>query len=507
VRVGPRGLAALALGAASCAAPEPPAVPPIPAIVATAAAAPPPPASPFLVAPLRYDAAAPSAPSAPSAQAASDDAARATPPPIPDAPAPVLGALQTFRLPNGLRLLVLERHASPLVAAALSVDLTAIGADDVGERRAELLASTFLVPIENVAPASGKCSIDACTIGARGTAAHLEDVLHHVADRAMRKSSTQAEYERRWSAATGYYEQAGVPILRNGLAMLFGKDHPYGGPRSAASPTLADIDGFRRRAFVASASTLVVVGDVTVDAVRAVVAREFGGWAAGEARRAHPKAPRHPSESRIAMCANGGSRQVAVGLVAAGPSPREPDAAAFEVLAQLLGGGLDSELFHGVREELGLAYTVGADVRWFAGASMITVLSVFDGADVFDGTRAMLADITSLEEREPTPDRIARARGSALANWRAAVETDDGIANRLAWGVVAGESPDEVLDWPARLGAVTAADLRVAAQRYLAQAALRIVFLGRPDFIGKAYSLGMGTPVTTDFEGRPVAKP
>jgi zinc protease len=490
-----------ALGTASCAVPKPRVVPPVAVVVTPAATAPPPPSGTLLVAPLRYDAIAR------SSQPARDDAALAAPPALPDLAAPVLGTVQSFQLSNGLRVLVLQRHAFPLVAATLSVSLTALGADDVGERRAQLLAATFLVPTENVGPASGFCTIDACIVQAKGTSLELEQVLHHIADRAMHESATHAEYERRWSAATESFDLVGAPVARNARALLFGKNHPYGGPRSGPSPSLADVEGFRRRAFVASASTLAVVGDVTVEAVRDVVARELGAWAAGAPPHSRPLAPMGPSENRIAMCRNGGSRQVAVGVVAVGPAPRSPDAPAFEVLAQMLGGGLDSELFHGVREGLGLAYTVGATVQWFAGASMITVGGSFDGADVFDGTRAILADIASLQGHEAMADRVARAKGTALAAWRVGVETNQGIADRLAMAAIGILPPDVPLHWPERLLAVTAADVQQAAQRYLAPPSLRIVFVGRPNFIGTAHSLGLGPPVITDFDGRRVDTP
>jgi hypothetical protein len=36
----------------------------------------------------------------------------------------------------------------------------------------------------------------------------------------------------------------------------------------------------------------------------------------------------------------------------------------------------------------------------------------------------------------------------------------------------------------------------------MAQRALRIVFVGHPEFVGTASTLGLGLPVTTDFAGR-----
>jgi zinc protease len=427
-----------------------------------------------------------------------EDALRAAPPPVSrDAPLPTY-AVQSFRLENGLRVLVVERHGVPVVAAALSVDIAPVLSDDVGQRRAELLGATFLAP-------DGACSTVGCILEARGRPEELGEALHRIADRVIRAALPRDEYERRIRAATSS-DDAGNPIDHNARAMLYGAAHPYGGPPTGAPLTWTELDRVRRTAFVPHSSTLTVVGDVTVDAVRNEAAQSLGHWAdvnGPPSARPH-LAPPHPSEHAVAMCANGGSRQLGVGLVAAGPAPSEPDAAPFEVLVNLMGGGLDSALFHNVREEMGIAYTVGASIQWFAGASMMTMRGAFDGADVLQGARAMLAQIAAVRDREPLVDELDRAKGTALAAWRANVATDQGIANRLAIAAVEGMTPAAALAWPEQLQAVTAAKVQAVAKRYLSQPALRIVFVGRPEFVGTASSLGLGPIVRTDFAGHVV---
>jgi hypothetical protein len=51
---------------------------------------------------------------------------------------------------------------------------------------------------------------------------------------------------------------------------------------------------------------------------------------------------------------------------------------------------------------------------------------------------------------------------------------------------------------------VTALAVQAAAKRYLAQQALRVVFVGRPEFVGTASSLGLAPIARTDFAGRVV---
>ena len=448
----------------------------------------------YLVAPLRGEKPPPN----------TDSELRTTPPPtasVGAAPPPL--PVQSFRLGNGLQAIVVERHTFPVVAATLAVDLAQVAADDAGQRRAEVLAKTFFVSNGEPLQASGGCSVVACFLHAGAAAERLKEVLQSVADRATHATIARDDYERRASSLS---ERVQDPVNNNAKAMLFGKFHPYGGPLPSTLPTWTEIDGFRRSAFVPAAATLAVVGDVSVDIVRSEVARVFGSWA-GPPRPAPVHSHGawiHASSNALAMVANGG-RRVGVGVAAVGPAPRQHDAAAFEVIAQLLGGGgLDSTLFHHVHEDMGIAYSVGGSVQWFTEASMMTMVGSFDGADVFGGTRAILAQIAALRDAEPTADDIDRAKGTALAAWRRQMSTDQGIAQRLATAAVQGVGAVDALAWPERLRAVTAATVQDVAKRYLMQRALRIVFVGRPEFVGTAASLGLGAPVAADFAGREV---
>ena len=215
--------------------------------------------------------------------------------------------------------------------------------------------------------------------------------------------------------------------------------------------------------------------------------------------------PPSPATAQIAVCGNGGSRQVASEVAARGPAPRDPDAPAFEVLAQLLGGRLDSALFRNVREGMGTSYIIESSVSWFVDSSLVGFIASYDGADVFPGVRETLATIAQLRDAEVPLDVVERAKGTALAAWHASTSTALGIANRIAGDALRGVPLQTTEQWPALIGQVAASDVHAAAQRYLGTRSLRLVFVGWPNFIGTAQTLDLGKPLQTDFSGR--AKP
>src|ERR1700690_2541677 len=293
-------------------------------------------------------------------RAASEDAPfRVTAPIRPAQGLPSFADVRSFVLANGMHVIVVERPAFPTVAARLSIDTGAVEAVDVGGRRAFLLGRVFLSSLERVMQTTtSDCDIVGCAVASRGPSNQLAEVLGRIANRVTQRNDPSATSEQRFAVALRAFDQAESPVKRNAAALLFGDGHRYGQPPSVYSPTLDELDRVREQAFVPSASTLVVAGRVTMDAVKAEAMRQFGAWpdhrtdlqktAVGPG----PSPPPPLDRPRVVACYSRGMTQVVGAIVARGPPPQAPDRAAFEVLVQRLGGVGDSMAFHQVREEL-----------------------------------------------------------------------------------------------------------------------------------------------------------
>jgi zinc protease len=189
-------------------------------------------------------------------------------------------------------------------------------------------------------------------------------------------------------------------------------------------------------------------------------------------------------------------------VAARGPAPSEPEAAAFEVLAEGLGAPNTSNLYRHVREELGAAYMVQGNLRWRRHASELLLRGSFDRDKAIDGMQAMLDAIRAVRVAELAPDALEDAKRARIAAWRFATETDEGIAGMLARAVLDGIPPESTQQLPARLRAVTAAQVQEIARRRLGVDSLRIVLVGDPEYMVTAQSLRFGMPTRVDRFGR-----
>jgi zinc protease len=456
-----------------------------------------PPARP-LVPPLRY--------AGPDAHAPSENAPfRASPPALADeGPLPPV-TVQSFALPGSLRVLVVERHGFPAIAAQLETDIGPADAGDVGGVLAGMLADVFLKPPEGVVQTSGGCGAVGCFVQSRGATGDLDDMLGRMADLVLFERAPAAEYDRRLATAIKLEEMVGEDpgrsLGRIEVGLLFGNHHAYGSSHKVVRPSLDDLRDLRRRAFVPASSVLIVVGDVTADEVNASAARRFGSWTAAAGQLPAPAPPPDATGARIAAFHTTVIRQVFGAVVARGPSRRDPDAPAFQLLVDMLGGSPGSIAFQGVREDMEAAYAVGSSVVWYPTTSRMSLGGSFERGQAIDGVQGLLDAIRGVRDAAPSEDALARAKRTAVSKSGRAFETNEGLAAMLAQTVLLGVTPEDAIDFPRKIRGVTSAQVQAVATRYLGLGQLHVVLVGDPEYLVTAQSLRLGAPMRTNGFG------
>lgn len=161
------------------------------------------------------------------------------------------------------------------------------------------------------------------------------------------------------------------------------------------------------------------------------------------------------------------------------PVPGRTDAAwpVYELLGELLGGGMSSPLFQAVREERGLAYQVDA---WTEGHDDCGILQV--NAGVAPRNLRVFLDVVCDEllalSRRVNPDDLERTRNQQATHLARGLERPMDLAESVARDLLAHGrvvSPDERI---ATTLSVSADDLRAAATHLLSQPPT-LVLVGR----------------------------
>lgn len=466
-----------------------------------------------IVAPLRYGQGA----------ALPDEPFRAVAPDASPVPLSVPLPLRTTTLPNGVSVVLLERHTLPIVAIELVI---ARGGADVGapvdahgiltralgsgsaDRTAEQLSAAYA---RMGAQRQLFAHEDGFRLTAKVGAEDLDAAVALLAETAIRPrlgardvSNTRAIWLEDFANAGGDAHRA---VARTVAAVLHGPGHPYGFvlPTTAHANALGpqDLVDLHARLFQPAHATLLVVGDATPAAVDAA-AKALGSWAPSAPALPRPDLPPPLPGPRFVFIKRSTAAQVNVAVTARGPAAAEiRDLAALGTLAFAL-GGLSSHLRGELRVEGGAAYRLGATLVRQRAGSFFSVSGSLDATKTASALRAMLDAIARVRASGVPDADFERARTTHLAEWRTRASSNEALAGLLAGALHHGLPLASVAEYPKIIQSLTGEDLRRVAQRYLADEALHIVVAGNDAVRPALDGLGRGAPVRYNEWGAPL---
>lgn len=256
-------------------------------------------------------------------------------------------------------------------------------------------------------------------------------------------------------------------------------NHPYGRPiigwrHEIEGLGTAQALDFYRTFYAPNNAILVVAGDVTPDAVRAMAEEHYGPLAPtpGLTRPPRPAEPPQLAERRLTMT----DARVAEPLLMRSylaPVRRPGDqkqAAALVYLAELLGGNPTTSLL-AQRLHFGDAKAVysfaGYDGSGLDSGLLTLGLVPLPGIDPAEAEAAMDTVLDDFLREGPEPHAFARLKTKFRAAEIYARDNVDGLAHRYGEALANGLTVADVQAWPEVLQQVTPEDVRAAAAEVL----------------------------------------
>ena len=136
---------------------------------------------------------------------------------------------------------------------------------------------------------------------------------------------------------------------------------------------------------------------------------------------------------------------------------------------------MGSRLFNRIREELGLAYYVGAQSfnAWGAGAFYFYVGTEQAKLDL--AQKEMLKQIADLAKNGLQDDELKRAKTTWKSNWLRAQQGNGAMADALSWDELNGHGHERFERLPAQIDAITPKDVKRVAAQFFQRAQAYIV--------------------------------
>jgi zinc protease len=267
-------------------------------------------------------------------------------------------------------------------------------------------------------------------------------------------------------------------LIEQIMAALY-LNHPYGRPVIGWHQEIEKLDrqdalAFYRRFYAPNNATLVIAGDVEASDVRPMAERTFGQVAAQPAipaKRLRPQEPT-PAAPRTVTLSDPRVEQTDLRryyLVPSATTSAPGESPALDVLAQLMGGGSNSYLYRALVVDQPLAVSAGAGYQGTSldATQFMISASPKPGVGFAQIEQAIDAVIADVGQNTARPEDLERVKTQLIAE---AIYAQDNQATLARWygaALTTGLSIDEIRSWPDRIRAVTAEQVRDAAQKWL----------------------------------------
>ncbi len=398
-------------------------------------------------------------------------------------------AFEESVLENGLRVVSLEDHSTPIVAVQLWYHVGSKNEQPDRQGFAHMFEHMMFRGTDRLGPkdhfdyirsCGGNCNaftaFDQTVYVQELPANQLPMVLWLEAERmsalkidegGFHTERKVVEEERRLGLNQPYGD-----VLEKLLASLFTEQSyrwsPIGQIEHLEASTPDDIQKFWDTYYVPNNATLVVVGDVTHEQVRTLAQQSFG-WIPRCADPPRPTAqdPEQKELRRVEIEPQNGPVPIA-GIAFRTVPQGHPDAVALDMLMSIMGGGESSRVYVDLvrRKEIavaGLGMYAGLEQAGFA--AVVGVLMPFGNTQkVMD---ALWEQVDKVKADGVTPEELAKARKQAL---RADVDqalTVASKANVLGEAATLFGDTQEANERVKRMESVTAEDLKRVANTYL----------------------------------------
>ncbi len=454
-----------------------------------------------------------------------DRKAMPTPGPAPEAKFP---AVQRATLPNGLKIVLAERHSVPVVNLALLVDagyasdkggllgassLAMAMLDEGTAKRTALQISDELAMLgATLGTGSG---LDTSSVSLSALKDKLDAALDIFADVVLNPSFPPADFERLQKIQMAQIAQEkDSPIymaLRVLPGLIYGPGHPYGSPftgtgteATVSKLTRDDLVKFHKSWFRPGNATLIVAGDTTLAQIKPKIEKLFEGWPASAVPAKTIAAVPVQARSVVYIMDKPGAPQSVV--VAGHPAPpsSDPDAIAIETMNDILGGDFVSRINLNIRE----------DKHWSYGAASMLIAA--KGQRPFlayapvqaDKTKETIVEIRNefegiIGKKPITTDEFQNMKASKVLGLPGRWETIAAVQSSLAEIVTFGLPDDYYQKYSGRVQKLALDDLVKAARKVVHPEAVTWLVVGdRAQIEPKIRELGFKDVFVIDTDGR-----
>ncbi len=412
-------------------------------------------------------------------------------------PAPTIniGKPQSFVLPNGLKVMIVENHKLPRVSYNLSIDnapylegpkkgVADLTSSLIGNGTEKINKDAFNEEVDFL---GANISFDNSGAYARGLSKYSKRILELMAEGALNTVFTQVEFDKEKAKLIEGMKttEKSVPSVARRVenVLTYGKNHPFGEFSTEASinaVTLNDVITNFNTYFVPQNAYLIIIGDVNYDEVKTQVETLFGPWQKAEAPNLSYSNPKDVQYTQINFVDMPNAVQSEITVANLNTlKMTDKDYFAAIVANYILGGDYSSYLMSNLREKHAWTYDAGSNVNGSKYISRFIAYSQVRNTVTDSAVVQILNEIKKIRTQKVTDTELQNAKASYVGQFVMQIEKPQTIAGYALKIKTQGLPEDFYENYIKNINAVSVDDVQRVANTYFRPDQARIVVVGK----------------------------
>ena len=406
------------------------------------------------------------------------------------------GKPQTFKLENGLTVLVVENNKLPRASASLSFDnpliyegevagVSSILAEMIGNGTQSISKEDF---IEEVDYMGASVSVTGSGAFAGSLKRYFPRVLELMASAVLEPLLTQEEFDNQKNLIKESLKTSDKDVStaasRVQDLITYGPKHPNGefiSQESLDRATLKDAVDFYNNYSSPNNAYLVIIGDIEFEEVKSKVTELFSPWESKQVTSESFPQPESPNETEIIFVdmPNGVQSVVSV-MNTVDFNKKESDYFSALVANRILGGGGAGRLFNNLREDKGWTYGSYSGISESIKTKGRVIAQAQVRNEVVDSAAVeLLTELDKMRNTLVTDEEINSAKAKYTGNFVMSLEDPSTIAG-IALNIITEDLPEDYYNnFLGNINNVTKEDIQKASQNYFTPSKTRIFITGK----------------------------
>ena len=461
-----------------------------------------------------------------------DDSDRSKLPALGTPPVVTFDKFKKTELSNGLKIILAERDAIPVVNLRLMVG-AGYSSDYLASQGTAKLAMTMLqegtrnrtgLEISDELSDLGATlnisqSLDVSNISMSALTENLEASLELFADVVLNPAFPEADYTRTRNLQLAAIEQERVSpfgmALRVFPRFMYGDDHAYSLPFSGSGSitsvnaiTTDSLRTFHKSWFKPNNATLVIVGDVSLDLITPMLEKLFASWRPGEVPEKNITSVGHLEKTQVYLIDRPGSQQ---SMILAGhlvPAKNDPVDTALDAAINILGGSFISRINMNLREDKHWSYGARSQLINTAAQRPMLVTTQVQTDKTSESLVEIKREMSIIRDsKPPSAAELAQTKNRKTLSLPGRWETANAVLGSLAEMVQFGYSNDYWDTYSTNVRALKLETVSAAATAQIKPDKMIWVVVGDLEKIEAGIrALNLGDVIQVDSDGNPVGR-